>query len=171
MNKRYQWAVGAAIVVLVIAGGFLLFSPDEVVIEEEVDEVREVDFTTEAIFEETVEEVSLFKFPEGTDRIEAQEGLIPEESLENDTMKRGELLGLRMIMESMEGVFTIEADVLNEQGREAVAIGGRIVPVEARGGGLITMCCFETFETGNFYVRVTIDGEPAAEVPFSVEIE
>ena len=175
MNKKYQWAVGAAIIVfavivLVIAGGFLLFPPNEVIIQEEVDE-RRVEPATELIFKEAVEEVTLLRLPEGTDMIEIEEGRIVAEPLENNIIKRGELLGVKMVMEAVEGVFTVEADVLNEQGHEVVTIGRRIPSLEVTGGGLIPMCCFETFETGNFYLKVTIDGELVAEVPFTVEAE
>lgn len=177
MNKKYQWVIGAVVIVLAIVGGYLLFLPDYVVIEDdpvieqEVDEGREVDFATERIFKETVEEVGLFRFPEGTDRAEIWERLRAEEPLENNIIKSGELLGMRIIMESVEGVFIVETDVLNEQGDEVVAIGERIPPVEVTGGGLINLCCFKTSETGNFYVRTTIDGELVVKVPFVVEIE
>ncbi len=170
MDKRYQWAIIAAIVILLAVGGLLLLSPVEVV-EEEIDAPREIDFTTETVFEEAIRELELFKFPVGTDRFEAQEGLVPEEAIEGGMVRRGELIGMRVIMEEMEGTFVVEADVLNDRGREAVALGGRMFPIEVTGGGLFTMCCFETFETGQFYVRVSIDGELAAEAPFAVEFE
>ena len=170
MNKKYQWVVGVVIIVLVIAGGFLLFFPSEVIIQEEVDE-RRVEPITELIFDETVEEVTLLRLPEGTDGIEIEDGRIVAEPLENNTIKRGEFLGVKIIMKKVEGVFTIEADVLNEKGNDVVAIGRGFFPAEVTGGGLIPMCCFETFETGNFNLKVTIDGELVAEIPFTVEAE
>ena len=171
MNKKYQWVAGLAVIVLVIAGGFLLFSPNEVVIKEEVEEEKMVEPVTEVIFKETVEEVTLLRLPAGTDGVEIEKGRIVAEPLENNTIKRGELLGVNMIMEEVEGVFTVEANVLDEQGNEVVAVGERIPLLEVRGGGLIPMCCFETFETGNFNLRVTVDGELAAKLPFTVEAE
>ena len=171
MNKKYQWVAGMAVIVLVIAGGFLLFSPNEVIIQEEVEEEKMVEPATEVIFKETVEEVTLLRLPAGTDGIEIEEGRIVAEPLENNTIKRGELLGVKMVMEAVEGVFTVEANVLNEQEHEVVAIGRGFFPVEVTGGGLIPICCFETFETGNFNLKVTINGELAAELPFTVEAE
>ena len=170
MKKKYQWVAGVAVIVLVIAGGFLFFFPNEVLIQEEVNE-RMVEPATELIFEETVQEVTLLRLPEGMEMIEIEEGRIIIEPLKNNTIKRGELLGVKMVMDAVGGVFTVEADVLNEQGNEVMAIGRGFFPVEVTGGGLIPMCCFETFETGNFNLRVTINGELAAEIPFIVEAE
>jgi len=179
MNKKYQWAIGTVLILLAIVGGYLFFLPEpnyivtenDLVIEQEVDKEVEVDPATERIYKETVREVGLFSFQEETDRAEIWERLTTEEPLENNIIKSGELLGMRIIMESVEGVFIVETDILNEQGEEVVGIDETIPPVEVTGGGLINLCCFKTSEAGNFYVRTTIDGELAIKVPFVVEIE
>ncbi len=151
--------------------GYRLYSPRIIIIKEGINERREVDFTAETVFDRNIREVELLKYPAGSEKTDIQEGLV--ESIDFDDNRiviQGELIAVRVLMEEEEGIlYNVEAQVLNERGREALALSGRIFPVQVRGGGLFTLCCFETFETGNFYVSVTINDELVAEIPFTVE--
>ncbi len=182
MKKKYPIIIAVAIIIIVAIGAYALYSQKDAIIDTmngtppavtNGDDVRrEVDFTRTVIFNDNVESIDLVRFPEGTEKIEAQEGIVSSFGLDNRILKRGELLSMNILMKEVAGAhYLVESEVLNERGREAVAISGRFFPVEVTGGGILTVCCFEVYESGSHYVRMIINGELAAEVPFRVEIE
>ncbi|MFA5588297.1 MAG: hypothetical protein WC987_05970 [Mariniphaga sp.] len=180
MNKKLRWTLVIVGALLLLSGSYFLGKKEGISTEKKSERENEIgidinqegeDFSGKTIFNEDIKEITLFKYPAGSDRTDIRLGELLGEELEDGKIKRGELLSAQVIMDDVEGTFEATADVLNERGREAIAIGGRMAPVEVRNGGLFNFCCFEVFETGDNYVRISIDGNVAAEIPFYVEIE